>query len=104
MAWAEPQPEPLILAVLASGEEELARQKDSTPVPRTGGALTEEELDRLLDLADDNLTPEQKQHLRAFLEKNQDVFQASLAPPGAAFTIPHQIDTQGHAPIKRRRY
>jgi hypothetical protein len=100
MAWAEPQPKPLILAVLASGEEELAHQKDSTPVPQTGGTLTEEELNQLLDLADNNLTPEQKQHLRTFLEKNQDVFQASLAPPGVAFTILHQINTQGHVLIK----
>jgi hypothetical protein len=105
IGWAERNQEPQILAVLGSGEEEyLRRFKCKPPAAVKTGGLTEEELHGLLERSDPELDNDQRRQLAELLRANEDIFKAKLTPPGAALTIPHEIDAQGHAPIKRRKY
>lgn len=76
------------------------RYADTMSWEDTKGGLTDNEIDRMLKGADAGLTEAHKAQLAMHLRDNSDVFAPSLAPPGAAWHIPHWIDTQGHAPIK----
>lgn len=101
IAWLEPALSTPILAVLTTiGEKEL-RPEDTELKPEMMGGLTEDELEDLLRKADGDLSAEEREKFRQFLKEHEGVFKTALAPPGAALTIPHEIDTQGHAPIKR---
>jgi hypothetical protein len=104
VAWLEPLHHPEIMAILASGEEELRQRSTREVLTTSDGTLSDHEFKALLEKADADLSGDEREKLRQFLREQEGVFKAALAPPGAALAIPHEIDTQGHTPIKRQRY
>jgi hypothetical protein len=103
----EPLPEPVVLAVFDTEEVgPVLEQFKWEPTPATSNAhpgINTAETKELVSSTDPNLTPRQKEWLHELLTRNRDLFSVKLTP-GQALTIPHEIDTQGHLPIKRHPY
>jgi hypothetical protein len=104
---AEPLGGPTVLPAFEEGEAgPIPERFEWEPTPTASEApagITDKELSDLLGRADPDLTEDQRRQLRELLCRNADLFCAKLTP-GQSLALPHEIDTQGHRPIKRHPY
>jgi hypothetical protein len=90
------------------GAEDTAQRGDNaSEVPYMGAlswaptdAATDDDIRRMVARADEDLTLEEAAQLATLLTDNRDVFAPSLTHPGQANHAPHEIDVQGHRPVK----